>query len=514
MSILQADGIQFSDGSVLNSFYGIIPQGKKLVFYQAAAPVGWSKTTTANDDASMLTDQSIDNVSIRVVSGSSGGQVYTDFGGQPNFTTAMPTTPKSFDPFPAGRITQFQGTVEPHTLITDEIPGHSHEIGSREVDDEPPAPTSYQATLQRSYADRSPTNLQTAYQQPVVYQQPVIYQQPSAYQQPANRQATQPIQNPSTYQQPTNPNQRITGQQPASTNQRVNVTQNRNDRVRQRNPVSNSARNRNSTQVNRQASNPVNRRNRNNARQRNPASQPNPQTRNDRQNRNERVRVRRRNRRGRRRNRRRGRANRSRRAPVSRSVQITNNVRRRVNVRRRNPNSTQVQSPNTTPVNRQNPVNVNSRVRLRTPQQRSAQIQQPNPVNRQTSIQNPNPNPIQNPTPLRTPTTVQQPNTTRVTANTRVNAAKRVNANTNQPVTVPSNVQNPVVNYSPYPQPLIVPGDTIRGDNTDAPDTALVGSNQAHTHPFTGGDIAPQLAAPSGLSFQVQYIDVIICSLD
>ena len=189
-------------------------------------------------------------------------------------------------------------------------------------------------------------------------------------------------------------------------------------------------------------------------------------------------------------------------------------MRRRVNVRRRNPNSTQQQSPNTTPVNRQNPVNVNSRVRLRTPQQRSAQIQQPNPIQNPNPVQNPNPNPIQNTTPLRTPSTVQQPNNTRVTANTRVLANKNVNANTNQPVTVPSNVQNPIVNTSPYPQPLIVPGDTIRGDNTSAPDTALVGSNQSHTHPFTGGFIEPQIVAPSGLSFRVQYIDVIICSLD
>ena len=510
MSILQADGIQFSDGSVLNSFYGIIPQSKKLVFYQAAAPVGWSKTTTA-PEALSATDTSIDDAAIRVVGGSTGGLI-ANVGSA--FTATMPATPTSFEPFPLASVTQFQGTVEPHTLITDEIPSHSHEIGSREVDDGPPAPTAYQATLQRSYADRSPTNLQTAYQQPVVYQQPVIYQQPSAYQQPATRRATQPIQNPSTYQQPTNPNQRITSQQPSDTDQRVNVTQNRNDRVRQRNPVSSADRSRNSTQVNRQASNPVNRRNRNNARQRNPVSQPNPQQRNDRQNRNERVRVRRRNRRGRRRNRRRGRANRSRRAPVSRNVQITNNSRNRVNVRRRNPNSTQSQQPNTTTVNRQNPINVNRRVRLRTPQQRSEQVQQPNPVAVQNPIQNPNPNPIQNTTPLRTPSTERQPNLTQVTANTRVNAAKRVNANTNQPVTVPSNVQNPVINYSPYPQPLIVPGDTIRGDNTNAPDTALVGSNEAHTHPFTGGDITPQIAAPSGLSFQVQYIDVIICSLD
>ena len=45
MSILQADGLEFSDGSVLESLYGIIPQDKRMIFYQAAAPTGWTKLT-------------------------------------------------------------------------------------------------------------------------------------------------------------------------------------------------------------------------------------------------------------------------------------------------------------------------------------------------------------------------------------------------------------------------------------------------------------------------------------
>ena len=32
MSILQADGLEFGDGSILESLYGIIPQDKRMVF--------------------------------------------------------------------------------------------------------------------------------------------------------------------------------------------------------------------------------------------------------------------------------------------------------------------------------------------------------------------------------------------------------------------------------------------------------------------------------------------------
>ena len=69
MAILQASGIQFSDGSILNSFYGIIPQDKKMIFYQAAAPTGWTKITTAPripDSAAI----DMDGIVMRVSAGS------------------------------------------------------------------------------------------------------------------------------------------------------------------------------------------------------------------------------------------------------------------------------------------------------------------------------------------------------------------------------------------------------------------------------------------------------------
>ena len=61
---------------------------------------------------------------------------------------------------------------------------------------------------------------------------------------------------------------------------------------------------------------------------------------------------------------------------------------------------------------------------------------------------------------------------------------------------------------------MIVPGDQIRGDDTNAPNTSSVGGGNAHAHPFTGDDFSPQISAPSGFSLRVQYIDVIVCSFD
>lgn len=508
MSILQADGIQFSDGSVLNTFYGIIQQNKKLVFYQAAAPTGWTKITTAPQALSPATSQSIDNTGIRLVTGTTGGFI----SGSTSFTSSMPSSPKTFQN--STELRRFSGTVGNHTLTTAEIPSHSHSTGSREVDDGPPAPTSYQTTLQRSYADRTPTNVQTAYQQPVVYQQPVAYQQPSAYQQPANRRARVNRQQPGTYQQPSNPIQRVTRQTPTQAQNNARVQQSRNDRVVQRNPIANNARTGSRTPINRRQANPQTRNARVRNRQRNPVSNPNPQTRNARINRNERDRARRRNRRGRRRNRRRGRQPNPRQQPQARNVQVTNNSRNRVNIRNPQARSAQVQVPRTTQGLRRNPYIQNRREGIRVPQNRRVRTPQANPFNVQNPVQQTNPNPIQTTTPYRTPRTTRQRNNTRIVANTRVVANKNVNANTNQPVNVPSNSQNPVVNFSPYPLPLLVPGDTIRGDNTSAPNTSSTGSNQAHTHPFLGDNVNPLISAPSGLNFRVQYIDVIICSLD
>ena len=125
-----------------------------------------------------------------------------------------------------------------------------------------------------------------------------------------------------------------------------------------------------------------------------------------------------------------------------------------------------------------------------------------------------NPNPFTVAAPFRNPSTYQQPSSTRITANKRVSANTNVNANTNIPTQVPQVYQQSNINYSPYPQPLIVPGDQIRGDTTSSPNTSSVGGDNAHTHPFTGDDFGPQISAPSGFNMRVQYIDVIVCSFN
>ena len=71
---LTANGVTFGDSTQLNSKYGIIPQSKSSVFYQASAPTGWAKSTAHNNKA------------LRVVSGTGGGS------GPPGGGTAFNTS--------------------------------------------------------------------------------------------------------------------------------------------------------------------------------------------------------------------------------------------------------------------------------------------------------------------------------------------------------------------------------------------------------------------------------------
>lgn len=61
MARLTSTSLFFSTGNEITSKRWIYPLGTVKVFYQAAAPVGWSQTTTHNDKA------------LRVVSGNGGG---------------------------------------------------------------------------------------------------------------------------------------------------------------------------------------------------------------------------------------------------------------------------------------------------------------------------------------------------------------------------------------------------------------------------------------------------------
>jgi hypothetical protein len=73
--------------------------GTVLLFYQAAAPTGWTKVTTQNDKA------------LRVVSGTGGGT-----GGSVAFTTA----------FASQSVNGTVGTTGATTLSTSQIPSHTH----------------------------------------------------------------------------------------------------------------------------------------------------------------------------------------------------------------------------------------------------------------------------------------------------------------------------------------------------------------------------------------------------
>lgn len=115
MSVLNVDGINFSDGTSLSSRYGIIPQNSVSVFYQASAPTGWTKITTHNNKA------------LRVVSGTGGGfgSGGTSGPGGSSFTTIFPSSP-----FPISGTATANGTVGDTTLTEAQLPSHSHGAGS------------------------------------------------------------------------------------------------------------------------------------------------------------------------------------------------------------------------------------------------------------------------------------------------------------------------------------------------------------------------------------------------
>ena len=503
MSILQADGLEFSDGSVLESLYGIIPQDKRMVFYQAAAPTGWTKLTQVSAPGDL------DGSAIRVTSGAGGSVV-----GTTDFTTSMPATPKAFASVQPAIAA---GSVGPHTLVEEEIPTHNHEIGSREVDDGPPSPTAYQATVQRSYAERLPFTNQRAYQQPSVYRQPIIYQQPDAYQVNQSRRSYANQQRTDTYQQLNNPITQNPYQRPGRQDRRFQTVENRG------NPNPNFPQPR-TTPVVVQVQTPVPQPRQISAPRREPISIRRRQVRNQQRNVNRRNSQRRRaavrpssrpDRHRQRRSRRRPYYQQNRRHRYPTSLRYTESRRQNRRIFYQVSRGFQYPASNAR-TQGQGPANVqqNREVRIYVRVNRAERVRGSDRVPQSRNIPVNRPNPFPLPVPFRSPSAYQQPSETRVTVNAGRPTDKRINANTNVPVRVTQVYQQSNVNFSPYPQPLIVPGDQIRGDTTNGPATALVGGGNAHTHPFTGDNFSPQITAPSGFSLRVQYIDVIVCSFD
>lgn len=110
MAVLTNTGITFSDATQLNSKYGIIPQSTPVLFYQAAAPTGWSTPATQYD-----------NRALRVVSGTGAGT-----GGTNVFTTAFSSKPISATvPVTINGLTSNSTTIDSSTMVSHAHPANS-----------------------------------------------------------------------------------------------------------------------------------------------------------------------------------------------------------------------------------------------------------------------------------------------------------------------------------------------------------------------------------------------------
>jgi len=104
---LTSTGVTFGDSTTIASKYGIFPQNSAAVFYQAAAPTGWTTEPTVHN-----------NKALRVVSGTAANS-----GGNQNFTACFAPS----RPFSANVPVTINGTSGGNTtLTTNQIPPHNH----------------------------------------------------------------------------------------------------------------------------------------------------------------------------------------------------------------------------------------------------------------------------------------------------------------------------------------------------------------------------------------------------
>ena len=92
------NGVSFDGSANITISASEFASGTTIVFYQASAPTGWTKSTSHNDKA------------LRVVSGSGGGS-----GGSTAFTTVFASRTPT-------------GSASAHTLTVGEIPSHNHTL--------------------------------------------------------------------------------------------------------------------------------------------------------------------------------------------------------------------------------------------------------------------------------------------------------------------------------------------------------------------------------------------------
>ena len=423
MSILRADGLRFGNGTELTSFYGIVPQGSTMVFYQAAAPTGWTKSTTHNNKA------------LRVVDGTGGGS-----SGSLSFTAIFN------DSGATGPVSAtISGSVGPTTLTTQQIPAHTHNTGSN--------PNSYRSSAgsspfrsanrqPRGYNIRASTRTIQNNRVTINFRQPTNVRQPQNYRQ-ENRQRVS-LRN----RQPRNYRVRylVRSRNPVN----VRVPYNARQEVRSRNPInfrSDAGRSRNPFNSN--ARRPV-------------------QGQNDRE-------PRRARRGGRRSNDRYPRRRGDFRQPFSFGVRQRRQARQ--------PGSFRQRRSFRNPFTFRQPVSFRQRREFRNRQPRSFRVRY---EFRQRNAFRVN-IPFRATVPQRNPAAYRQPRAYRIVQRYPQTSSVRV------------------------PQRVLNPGGTIRANNAQAPATSPTGGGLAHTHPFIGSPIS----WTAGLSpLRVQYIDVILCSLD
>ena len=119
MARLTANGIQFDladANNSINSYYWMYPAGTQKLFWEVSAPPGWTQ----------ITDASVNNKALRVVTGTGGGATAGSF----NFTTVLSTTANititvnnTENIVPPPGIPKVVGD---HTLTVAELPEHQH----------------------------------------------------------------------------------------------------------------------------------------------------------------------------------------------------------------------------------------------------------------------------------------------------------------------------------------------------------------------------------------------------
>lgn len=499
MAILRAAGITFSDTTQLNSKFGIIPKDSTMLFFQAAAPTGWTKITTHDDKA------------FRVVSGLGSAT-----GGTTSFLNAFPGTVVTIPVSVSAAA-----TVGNHTLTLDEIPAHAHGSGTANgaFQAGPATPSRYIDRAPISYGFRAPYRQPVSNRQPTNYRQPSLYRQPTAVRQPnqirvpavtrvivnyrqpnqvrvptairAARNYAQPayVRLPSTTRASRNYDQIVSIRQPNRVPARVAFNQ--------RTPIAQPFRNPQGG---------------------NPRRQPNPNERRFAQRVVQRTQVR---------------------QQIRNSGPSGRYNAGRINLGRVTSGRVYGSTRLAQPFNARVPYN-NGSVRLPNIQniRQPAPVRQPNRVPDRVIITNRVPvvqrylQPVRTPQVNRVPIVVRyiqnnrvtqynripiearNPQVNRIAQDNRVIIEQRVIASTR--VTAPQrnivstriDQRYPGVSDVRYATRVLVPGGEIRGDNTLGPDTALVGGDQAHSHTFTSNSVPFNLST----DIRVQYIDIIICS--